>query len=138
MKRLLIAMVVALIPLHVFGQVPITGTPGTGWVPYSTSSTTAKWVKTQPIPFSVFGAVCDGTTNDLVAINAALAYVLSAGGGRLTGNDQTCAVSGDIVLPNTSIWIEHVTFKQLAPNVLDRATINAGQPHRRSRSPSST
>jgi hypothetical protein len=58
------------------------------------------------------GAVCNGTTNDAAAINAALA---ADAGGWLDGEGLTCAVSGDLILHSNDM-LRNVTFKQLTPN----------------------
>lgn len=66
-----------------------------------------------------FGAVCDGATNDRVAILAALAV-----GVPLTGNNLTCGVSGTMDASAYNVVLQDVALKQLDPNgATDRTTL---------------
>lgn len=48
-----------------------------------------------------FGAKCDGTTDDTAAVNAAIAYVLSIGGGIVSFPRGTCLMLGPMIIPYT-------------------------------------
>lgn len=55
-----------------------------------------------------YGAVCDGTTNDLAAWNSALAAAHTAGGGIVLHPGGVSVVNGTIVIPGDSITIRGV------------------------------
>jgi hypothetical protein len=63
-----------------------------------------------------FGAACDGTTDDTAAVNAAIAAVVSAGGGILTYNGtplikSTITISSTITIqaPRTAHFVKHAS-----------------------------
>lgn len=69
-----------------------------------------------------YGAVGNGVTDDLAAINAALA---AANGKWIRGNPtKIYAISGNLTLPSTT-RMRDIKFKQLAPNDGSRRTIYA-------------
>lgn len=80
------------------------------WFGYTYQNTTIQTFQSQ-------GAACDGVTNDLVAINRALAL-----GGRWTSFGSTCAVAGNIVLPSAS-WIQDASFIQLSASITNVRTL---------------
>jgi len=53
-----------------------------------------------------YGAAVNGTTNDLAAINAAVAAASAAGGGRVL-LPGVCAVRGPVVLPD-NVWLQGI------------------------------
>lgn len=93
-----------------FADLPITGTLAAGSIPIATGSTTAKWTPVQPVSLATFGAICDGTTDTTAQINTAL-----AAGVPLTGDGLTCAVTGDVAMPDGTS-IQDAKFIQLSAN----------------------
>src|SRR5881398_2341381 len=63
------------------------------------------------------GAAADGVNNDTTVINNALAL-----GQGITSGGATCAVLGDITLPNGA-WLQNIKFKQLSPSATNRRTL---------------
>jgi hypothetical protein len=84
---------------------PLAGGSMTGPLNYTaTGATTSRAAQdraAEVVNVKDYGAKCDGTTDDTTAVNAAISYVSSAGGGTVTFPLGTCLMLGAMVIPYT-------------------------------------
>ena len=70
-------------------------------------------------PVKVWGAVCDGSTDDTAAIAAAVSAVGNMGGGKLYfPSGQTCVDKGTIAVTKSGVWLTSSNFGGLTGAIL--------------------
>lgn len=68
-------------------------------------------VGTAYFPIESYGAVCDGTTNDAAAINAAIAAAQAAGGGIVQFPGGFCVTQSTITVPQIAFGLTKITIQ---------------------------